>query len=176
MDYASKINAEYEAIKRNILSRTGENEILTKTPSVVKSTRKLDTVIDSQLASIIPPLNQSSTLASSFYDNLDHSESDLLDAKKFQPSTVYEFEEAKDESEDDSVMNRSNTSEMLNDIIQQVMIAEDQTEQLNKFDNDDFTWHSLVLGTSSKLNSDDEKLSISKGIIWVTSAFVCLIL
>ena len=159
MDYASKINAEYEAIKRNILSRTGENEILTKTPAVVKSSRKLDTVIDSQLAPLIPPLNQS-TLASSFYDNLDHSESDLLDSKKFQPSTVYEFEETKDESEEESLMNRSNTSEMLNDIIHQVMIAEGQTEQLNKLDNDDFTWENLVLGQSSKLSVDDQSLNI----------------
>ncbi|CAF0725360.1 unnamed protein product [Brachionus calyciflorus] len=155
MDYASKINAEYEAIKRNILSRTGENEILTKTPVIIKSTKKLDTVIDSQLACLIPPLNQVSNLNSSYYDNLDHADSDLQNPIKYAPS-IFEYEEndLANDTEVNSSMNKSTTSELLNDIIQQVLITEDQTEKLNKLDNEEFTWENLILGYKSSLKSD----------------------
>ena len=163
-DYAHKINTEYEAIKRNILSRTGENEILARSPTAPKSSsKKLDTVIDSHLSSFIPPLNRSSNLNSSYYDNLDHSELDFGCSRKAD-SCLNDHDPMSTLNEDDSesVMNKSNTSEYLNDIIQHVMIAEDQTKQLNKFDTDDeFTWQNLVLSHSSNLNSDDEdKLSI----------------
>lgn len=162
-EYAHKINAEYEAIKRNILSRAGENEILVRSPTVPKSSKKLDIVIDSHLSSLIPPLNQSSNLNSSYYDNLDHSDLDFTYNRKIDPSH-HDNEQMStlDEDESESIMNKSNTSELLNDIIQHVMITEDQTEQLNKLDTDDeFTWQNIVLGHSSNINSDDEdKLSI----------------
>lgn len=167
-EYAHKINAEYEAIKRNILSRTGDNEILVRSPTVPKSSKKLDKVIDSHLSSLIPPLDQSSNLNSSYYDNLDHSDSDFTCNRKIDPF-LHDHEQMStlDEDDSESVMNKSNTSELLNDIIQHVMIAEDQAEQLNKLDTDDeFTWQNLVLSHSSNLNSDDDedKLSI-KGTI-----------
>lgn len=168
LDYANKINTEYEAIKRNILSRTGENEILVRSPNAPKpSSKKLDTVIDSHLSSFIPPLNRSSNLNSSYYDNLDHSELDFGYNRKID-SSLNDHDQMSTLNEDDSesIMNKSNTSEILNDIIQHVMITEDQTKQLNKIDTDDeFTWQNLVLGHSSNFNSDDEdKLSI-KGTI-----------